>query len=106
MGVYAHLEQRDLVQQRIERAQRAQPLAEGAVEHYTAHNDCQQNAGFPCEQLAQRGADARIGQGERNSTFQHTLRAEIFAEEGVAHAQLVDRQQWQQHHHDQKHSIL
>ena len=66
MGVYAHLEQRDLIQQRIERAQRAQPLAEGAVEHHAAHNDCQQNAGFPCEQLAQRGADARIGQGEGN----------------------------------------
>ena len=106
MGVYAHLEQRDLVQQRIERAQRAQPLAERAVEHYTAHNDCQQNAGFPCEQLAQRGADARIGQGEGDSTLQHALRAEILAEERVAHAQLVDRQQWQQHHHDQQHHIL
>ena len=64
VGVYTHLEQRDLVQQRIKRAQRAQPLAEGAVEHHAAHNDCQQNAGFPCEQLAQRGADASIGQGE------------------------------------------
>ena len=92
MSVYAHLEQRDLVQQRIERAQRAQPLAEGAVEHYTAHNDCQQNAGLLCEQLAQCGADARIGQGKGNGTFQHTLRAEILAEERVAHAQLVDRQ--------------
>ncbi len=64
MGVYAHLEQRDLVQQRIERAQRAQPLAEGAVEHHAAHDDRQQDAGLPCEQLAQRSADARIGQGE------------------------------------------
>ena len=106
VGVYTHLEQRDLVQQRIKRAQRAQPLAEGAVEHHAAHNDCQQNAGFPCEQLAQRGADAGIGQGEGKGAFQHALWAEIFAEEGVAHAQLVDRQQWQQHHHDQQHRIL
>ena len=106
MGVYAHLEQRNLIQQRIESAQWAQPLAEGAVEHHAAHNDRQQNAGFPCEQFAQRGADARIGQGEGNGTFQHALRTEIFAEEWVAHAQLVDRQQWQQHHHDQQHRIL
>ena len=106
MGVYTHLEQRDFIQQCIERAQRAQPLAEGAVEHHAAHNDCQQNAGLPCKQLAQRGADTRICQGEGNGTFQHALRAEILAEERVAHAQLVDRQQWQQHHHDQEHSIL
>ena len=106
MGVYAHLEQRDFVQQRIERAQRAQPLAEGAVEYHAAHDDRQQDAGLPCEQLAQRSADARIGQGEGNGTLQHALRAEILAEEGVAHAQLIDRQQRQQHHHDQQHRIL
>ena len=96
VGVYAHLEQRDLVQQRIERAQRAQPLAEGAVEHHTAHDDRQQDAGLPCEQLAQRSADARIGQGAGNGTLQHALRAEILAEEGIPHAHIVYKERREQ----------
>ncbi len=42
--VHLHLEAGTPVEQGVERAQRAQPLAEGAVEHHAQHDHRQQDA--------------------------------------------------------------
>ncbi len=61
---------------------------------------------LPCEQLAQRRPDAGIGKGQRDGSLQHALRAEVLAEERVAHAHVVDKERRQQHHHDQQHGVF
>ena len=48
---------------RVERAQRAQPLAEGPVEQHAQYDHRQQDAEFPCKQAAQCRPDAGIGKG-------------------------------------------
>lgn len=51
----------DLVEQRVKRSQRANPLAERAIEEYGERHDPQQDAALPGEQRPKTGADARIG---------------------------------------------
>ena len=104
--IHAHLEKRHFIEQRIKRAQRTEPLAEGAIHKHTAQNNRQQHTAFPCKQLAQRGADARVRQGQRNRALQHTLRAEILAEERIAHAELIGHQHRKQDHHHQQHPVF
>ena len=101
--VHLHLEEGHPVEQRVECAKRAEPLAEGTVEQ---HDHRQQDAELPCKQLAQRRPDAGIGKGQRNGALQHTLGAEVLAEEGVAHAHVVHKECRQQKDHHQQNGIL
>ena len=104
--VHLHLEQRDLVKKRVERAQRTQPLAEGAVEQHAQYDHRQQDAKFPCKQAAQCRPDAGIGKGQRDSPLQHALWAEVFAEEWISHAHIVHKECRQQEYHHQQNGIL
>ena len=106
--VFIHLnpEEGHPVEQRIERAQRAEPLAEGTIEHHAQHNHRQQDAEFPGKQAPQCRSDAGIGKGQRDGSLQHALRAEVLAEEGVAHAHIVHEERRQQKDHHQQNGIL
>ena len=104
--IHLHLEEGHPVEQRVKCAKRTQPLAEGAVEQYAQNDDRQQDAEFPCKQLAQRRPDAGIGKGQRDGSLQHALGAEVFAEERVAHANVVHKERRQQENHHQQDSVL
>ena len=104
--IHLHLEQRDLVKKRVERAQRAQPLAEGTVEQHAQYDHRQQDAEFPCKQAAQCRPDAGIGKGQRDSPLQHALGAEVFAEEWISHAHIVHKERRQQEYHHQQNGIF
>ena len=104
--VYLHLEQGYPVEQRVKRTQRAQPLAEGAVEYHAQHDHRQKDAEFPCKQAPQRRPDAGIGKGQRDGPLQHALGTEVFAEERVAHAYIVHQERRQQENHHQQYSVL
>ena len=104
--IHLHLEEGHPVEQGVERAQRAEPLAERSVEQYAQRNHRQQDAEFPCKQLAQRRPDAGIGKGQRDGSLQHALGAEVFAEERVAHAHIVHKERRQQENHHQQDSVF
>ena len=104
--IHLHLEEGHPVEQRVERAKRAEPLAEGSVKYDTQHDHRQQDAEFPCKQLAQRRPDAGIGKGQRDGSLQHALGAEVLAEEGVAHAHVVHKECRQQKDHHQQNGVL
>ena len=104
--IHLHLEQGHPVKQRVERTQRAQPLAEGPVKYDTQHDHCQQDAEFPGKQLAQRRPDAGIGKGQRDGSLQHALGAEVFAEKRVAHAHVVHKESRQQEDHHQQNGVF
>ena len=104
--IHLHLEEGHPVEQRVERAQRAEPLAEGTVEQYAQHDHRQQDAELPCKQLAQRRPDAGIGKGQRDGSLQHALGAEVFAEERVSHAHIVHKERRQQENHHQQDGVL
>ena len=104
--IHLHLEEGHPVEQRVERAKRAEPLAERSVEQYAQRNHRQQDAEFPCKQLAQRRPDAGIGKGQRDGSLQHALGAEVFAEERVSHANIVHKERRQQENHHQQDSVF
>ncbi len=104
--IHLHLEEGHPVEQRIECAKRAEPLAKGTVEQHAQHDHRQQDAEFPCKQLAQRRPDAGIGKGQRDGSLQHTLGAEVFAEERVAHAHIVHKERRQENDHHQQDSVF
>ena len=106
--VFIHLnpEEGHPVEQRIERTQWAEPLAEGTIEHHAQHDHRQQDAEFPGKQAPQCRSDAGIGKGQRDGSLQHALRAEVLAEEGVAHAHIVHEERRQQKDHHQQNGIL
>ena len=104
--VHLNLEEGHPVEQRIERTQRAEPLAEGTIEYHAQHDHRQQDAEFPGKQAPQCRSDAGIGKGQRDGSLQHTLRAEVLAEEGVAHAHIVHEERRQQKDHHQQNGIL
>ena len=64
-------------------------------------NHRQQDAEFPCKQLAQRRPDAGIGEGQRDGSLQHALGAEILTEERVSHPYIIHKERRQQEHHHQ-----
>ena len=104
--VHLHLEEGHPVEQRVECAKRAEPLAKRPVEQHAQHDHRQQDAEFPCKQLAQRRPDAGIGKGQRDGSLQHALGAEVFAEERVSHANIVHKERRQQENHHQQDSVL
>ena len=106
--VFIHLnpEEGYPVEQRIECTQWAEPLAEGTIEHHAQHDHRQQDAEFPGKQAPQCRSDAGIGKGQRDGSLQHALRAEVLAEEGVAHAHIVHEERRQQKDHHQQNGIL
>ena len=104
--VHLHLEEGHPVEQRVERAKRAEPLAERSVEQYAQRNHRQQDAEFPCKQLAQRRLDAGIGEGQRDGSLQHSLGAEVLAEERIPHANVVHKKRRQQENHHQQHGVF
>ena len=104
--VHLNLEEGHPVEQRIERTQWAEPLAEGTIEYHAQHDHRQQDAEFPGKQAPQCRSDAGIGKGQRDGSLQHTLRAEVLAEEGVAHAHIVHEERRQQKDHHQQNGIL
>ena len=81
-------------------------IAEGPVEQHAQHDHRQQNAEFPCKQLAQRRPDAGIGKGQRDGSLQHALWAEVFAEERITHAHIVYKERRQQEDHHQQYSVF
>ena len=106
--VFIHLnpEEGHPVEQRIECTQWAEPLAEGTIEYHAQHDHRQQDAEFPGKQAPQCRSDAGIGKGQRDGSLQHALRAEVLAEEGVAHAHIVHEERRQQKDHHQQNDIL
>ena len=104
--IHLNLEEGHPVEQRIECTQWAEPLAEGTIEHHAQHDHRQQDAEFPGKQAPQCRSDAGIGKGQRDGSLQHTLRAEVLAEEGVAHAHIVHEERRQQKDHHQQNGIL
>ncbi len=106
--VFIHLnpEEGHPVEQRIECTQWAEPLAEGTIEYHAQHDHRQQDAEFPGKQAPQCRSDAGIGKGQRDGSLQHALRAEVLAEEGVAHAHIVHEERRQQKDHHQQNGIL
>ena len=104
--IHLNLEEGHPVEQRIERTQWAEPLAEGTIEHHAQHDHRQQDAELPGKQAPQCRSDAGIGKGQRDGSLQHTLRAEVLAEEGVAHAHIVHEERRQQKDHHQQNGIL
>ena len=98
--IHLNLEEGHPVEQRIECTQWAEPLAEGTIEYHAQHDHRQQGAEFPGKQAPKCRSDAGIGKG------QHALRAEILAEEGVAHAHIVHEERRQQKDHHQQNGIL
>ena len=104
--IHLNLEEGHPVEQRIECTQWAKPLAEGTIEYHAQHDHRQQDAEFPGKQAPQCRSDAGIGKGQRDGSLQHTLRAEVLAEEGVAHAHIVHEERRQQKDHHQQNGIL
>ena len=91
-----------LVKERVDCPQRADPFAERAVKQNAQHHDGGKNRTLEGEQLAQRRANARIAERQRDRPFQNALRADVFAEERVAHTDGVGGKHRQQDHkHDQ-----
>ena len=80
---------RDPVAQAVKGPQRAQPFTERTVEEHRQHHNSQQDAALPCEEPAQTGTDAGVGQGQGDAALQNTGGAEIFAEERIPHPHLV-----------------
>ena len=104
--IHLNLEEGHPVEQRIECTQWAEPLAEGTIEYHAQHDHRQQDAEFPGKQATQCRSDAGIGKGQRDGSLQHALRAEVLAEEGVAHAHIVHEERRQQKDHHQQNGIL
>ena len=63
-------------------------------------------AGVSTAVTAQRRPDTGIGKGQRDGTLQHTLRAEVFAEEWISHAHIVHKERRQQEDHHQQNGVL
>lgn len=106
MGVYLHLKQGNAVEQRVKRAQRAQPFAERPPEQHAEKNHGGQHSRLPGEQCAERRANAGVHQGERDRALEDSLRTQVFAEDRVAHAELVHQNGRQQHYHHEQHGVL
>ena len=104
--VHLHLEEGHLVEQRVECAKRAEPLAEGTVEYHAQHDYRQQDTEFPGKQAPQRRPDAGIGKGQRDGPLQHALWAEVFTKERITHAYIVHKERRQQEDHHQQYSVL
>ena len=79
------LQERDLVEQRIEGPEGADPFAERSIEHDAQKRNCRQYAELHGEEAAQRGPDARIGKGQRDGALKYALRAYVLAEVRVSH---------------------
>ena len=73
MRIHLHLKQRNAVQQRIKRAERAQPLAERTVKQHAAHDNGQQNGCFPGKQCAERGTDAGVDRRQRQRALERSV---------------------------------
>ena len=104
--IHLHLEEGHPVEQRVERAKRAEPLAEGTVEYHAQHYHRQQNAELPCKKSAERCPDTGVGKGQRDGSLQHALGAEVFAEERIAHTHIVYKERRQQEYHHQQDGVL
>lgn len=96
----------DFIEQRIKGAQWTDPFAERAIKEHGKHHNAEQNAAFPCEQRAQTGADAPIGNRQRDASFQNTGRTDIFAEKRVAQTHLVYDRHGQDDHKDNQNDIF
>ena len=104
--VHLHLEQRDPIEQGVKSAQRTEPFAEGTVEQHTGDDHRKQHGELPGKEAAQCRPNTGIDGGKGNGALQHALRTEILAEEGVAHADIIDQQRRQQYHHQQQNGIF
>lgn len=99
-------EQRHAVHECVEGTERAEPLAERAVDEDAQDDDHDQDEQLPAEKRTERRADAGVCQRERDRALEYTLRAEVLAEKRIAHAELVDREGRKQHHHEEQDEVL
>ena len=105
--VHLHLEQRNPVQQRVERAQRAEPLAEGPVEQHAQRYRSQQNAQLPREQLTQAPPVCRnwlwiaVWPPPTRPAGRDTCRIC-----GSPMPTSLTQERWQQEHHNQQNGVF
>jgi len=79
--IAGEVQKADLVEDRIDGAERAQGLAEKAFDQDASdEHDCQ-DPRFKGKQLSQRTAQLRVCQKQRNPGFQRTREADVTAEE-------------------------
>ena len=96
----------DFIEQRIKRSQWTDPLAERAVKEHGKHYNAKQNTAFPCEQISQACPDARIGNGKRDTSFQDTGRADVFAEKRIAQPHFIHDCHRENNHKDNQDHIF
>ena len=106
MLVHLHSEQGHLVQKRVKRAQRAQPLAERTVKQHAQHDHCDQYSELPGKECTQSRPYPGIDRGVRYRAFQNALRTQILAKERIPHAHIVGDEYRKQDHHDQKDNVF
>ena len=104
--IHLHLEQGYLVQQGIDRTQGTEPLAEGAIEHHTQYDHPKQDAAFPSKERTQCRSNTGMDKRQRDRPLQHALRAEVLAEEGVAHPHIVHKKRRHQAYHPQQNCVF
>ena len=101
-----HIQQRNAVEQGVERAQRTQPLAEGAVEHRAQRDHRKEQRSLPAEEAAEGRPYAAVRKGKGDSPLEHSLWAEVLAKIRRAQAKAVPEQRRQQHYRNDENGVL
>ncbi len=104
--IHPNLEKGDPVEEGVEGAQGAEPLAEGTKEDDGQADGGQEDPQLPGEELAQGCSDTGVDDGKGDGPFQNTLRAEVLAEEGFSKADLVDHENGEEEDHEDQDDIL
>lgn len=99
-------EQRHAIHECVEGTERTEPLAERAVDKDAQNDNHNQDEQLPAEKRTERRTDAGVCQRKRDRALEYALRAEVLAEKRIAHAELVDREGREQHHHEEQHEVL
>ena len=104
--IQPNLEKGNPVEEGVEGAQGAEPLAEGTEEDDGQADSGQEDAQLPGEELAQGRPDTGVDQGKGDGPFHNTLGAEVFTEEGFTQADLVDHENGEEEDHEGQDDIL
>ena len=104
--IHPNLEEGDPVEEGVEGAQGAEPLAEGTEEDDGQADGGQEDAQLPGEKLAQGRPDTGVDQGKGDGPFHNTLGAEVLTEEGFTQADLVDHENGEEEDHEGQDDIL
>ena len=105
-AIDAAAEHRDGVEQRIDRAQWAEVLAEGAEDRHACDEHRDEQRRLPREQPARGAADALVRDHQRQAALQRACGAEQLAEPRRALPGFVLQQQGQREHQHGQHRVL